>query len=282
MPQLPEPRLAYLGFQLITPGELLRPYVRSYWYFRRETPLSMYHEEFMHPTGGFGVVFNFGDRLRLDGQAVTEPIFLDGVNTVSRKLGFAGHVELMSVRFYEGGAYPFLGVPLHELRNALPLLDALADPTLLTLHARLHEASSLPARIALLEEWLIGRLQLGKTRSAIIPASLARLREGSKGDAIPELSQGLAISQRQLERLYQSQVGMSPKQYAQLIRVETARLALKQMNGQTTTTLAAALGYYDQSHFIREFGAVIGLTPYAYMKRHDPLTPAILPLSPKE
>jgi AraC-like DNA-binding protein len=63
---------------------------------------------------------------------------------------------------------------------------------------------------------------------------------------------------------------MSPKQYVQLLRVEKARLALKQMNGQTTTTLAAALGYYDQSHFIHEFGTVIGLTPYAYMKRHIP------------
>jgi AraC-like DNA-binding protein len=50
--------------------------------------------------------------------------------------------------------------------------------------------------------------------------------------------------------------------------VERARLALKQMSGQTTTTLAADLGYYDQSHFIREFDAVIGMTPYAYMKRN--------------
>lgn len=60
---------------------------------------------------------------------------------------------------------------------------------------------------------------------------------------------------------------MSPRQYIQLLRVERARLALKQMNEQTTTTLAAVLGYFDQSHFIREFGSVIGLTPYAYMKR---------------
>lgn len=222
----------------------------------------------MHPTGGFGLVFNFGDTLRLDTQTVTEPVFLDGVNTVSRKLGFLGHVELMGVRFYEGGAYPFLGVPLNELRNEMALLDTLERPSLLTLQARLHETESLSARINLLEEWLMRRLLRGKERNVIIPASLTMLRDTRGHWPIPELAQELAISQRQLERLYQSQVGMSPKQYAQLLRVETARLALKQMNGQTTTTLAAALGYYDQSHFIHEFGAVIGLTPYAYMKRH--------------
>lgn len=265
---LPEVKLAYLGFQLISPGPLLRPYVRSYWYFRRETPLVAYHEEYMHPQGGFGIVFNFGDKLQLDAQDVAEPVFLDGTNSVSRKMGFLGQVELMGIRFYEGGAYPFLGVPLNELRNELSLLDALDRPGLLRLYARLRKAASLSARIHLLEEWLIGRLTLGKERSMLIPASLTMLRQREGCLPIPALAQTLAISQRQLERLYQSQVGISPKQYARLLRVETARLALKQMNEQTTTSLAAELGFYDQSHFIREFRSVIGMTPYAYMKRN--------------
>ena len=268
MPPTDEVKLAYLGFQLIAPGPLLRPYVRSYWYFRPKTSLVAYREEYMHPQGGFGIVFNFGDKLRLDSQPVTAPVFLDGTNSVSRKMGFLGQVELMGVRFYEGGAYPFLGVPLNELCNELTLLDALDRPSLFRLYARLRETASLSARIHLLEEWLIGRLAHGKERSGLIPASLAMLRQCQGHLQIPALAQTLAISQRQLERLYQSQVGISPKQYARLLRVETARLALKQMNDQTTTVLAAELGFYDQSHFIREFRSVIGMTPYAYMQRN--------------
>ncbi len=221
----------------------------------------------MHPTGGFGIVFNLGDTLRLDTQTVAEPIFLDGANTVSRKMGFLGQVEVIGVRFHEGGAYPFLGVPLNELRNEITFLAALPRAALLDLQGRLQEAESLPTRIALLEEWLLGRLLLGKERHGIIPASLTLLREAKDHLPIPELAQKVAVSQRQLERLYQRQVGMSPKQYVRLLRVEAARLALKRMNGQTTTTLAAELGYFDQSHFIRDFSGVIGLTPYAYLKR---------------
>ena len=268
MVQPSEIQLGYLGFQLVSPSRILQPYIRSYWHFRRETPLVTPRQEYMHPTGGFGIVFNFGDALSLDMQAVADPIFLDGVNTISRKLGFAGHVELMGIRFQEGGAYPFLGIPLHELRNALTLLDALNRPDLLRLHARLHEAESLPARINLLEAWLMDRLAIGKERNVLIPASLAMLREWEGRLPIPELAQEMAISQRQLERLFRSQVGMSPKQYAQLLRVETARLALKQMKDQTTTWLANDLDFFDQAHFIREFKAVIGMTPYAYMRRH--------------
>ncbi len=261
------PHLAYLGFQLAPPGALLRPFVRSYWTFRRDSPLATVHEEYMHPGGGYGIVFNFGDRPSLDGEALADPVFLDGANTISRRMGFTGRVDLMGVRFYEGGAYPVLNVPLAELRNATALLDALDRPALLRLHAQMYEAGSPPARISLLEGWLLSRLSGDHSRDRVIPASLNSLRAAAGCLPIPELARQFAISQRQLERLYHRQVGMSPRQYAQLCRVETARLALKQWSGQTSTRLAADLGFYDQSHFIREFQNIVGMTPYRYMKR---------------
>ncbi|MEQ8676326.1 MAG: helix-turn-helix domain-containing protein [Aggregatilineales bacterium] len=267
MPPAAAEQLAYLGFRTVAPGQHLRPYVSEYWYFQRETPLATYQDEYMHPTGGYGIAFNFGDDLRLDGVPLNAPVFLDGANTVSRKLGFMGRVDLFGIRFHEGGAYPFLGIPLVELQNAFTLLEALSRARLLQLHGQLYDAKSLMRRIQLIENWLLMRLSEGKTRHAVIPESLLRLREDWAHLSIPDLANELAISQRQLERLYQYQVGMSPKQYARLHRVESARLALKNMPDQSATRLALELGFYDQAHFIREFSAVVGMTPYAYMKR---------------
>ncbi|MBZ0318918.1 MAG: helix-turn-helix domain-containing protein, partial [Anaerolineae bacterium] len=132
---------------------------------------------------------------------------------------------------------------------------------------RMAEADSMTARIAILETWLIKRLARGMECDPLIPASLDVLRTSGGSLPIPILAESFAISQRHLERLYQRQVGMSPKKYAQLLRVETARLALKDMRLPTTTHLAVELGFYDQSHFIREFQAVIGMTPYRYLRR---------------
>jgi AraC-like DNA-binding protein len=260
------PHLAQLGFRLIAPSQALRPYVQSYWYLQRDAPLLAYQEAYMHPRGSFGLVFNFGDLPHLDRQAIAEPLFLDGTTTVSRKMGFLGRIELFGVRFQEGGAYPVLGVPLVELRNEISLLDALERRSLLELHARLQMAASVPARIGLLETWLVQRLALGRELSALIPATLARLRQSVGQVPIPQLAQEFAISQRQLERLYQRQGGMSPKQYTRLLRVEAARLALKRMDQRSTGALAADLGFYDQPHFIREFRGVVGMTPYAYIR----------------
>lgn len=266
MPQSPEEQLAYLGFQRVVPAPVLRPYIRSYWYFCSKKSLTSYQEEYMHPTGGFGIVFNFADPVLLDRHTIKETVFLDGANTISRKMGFQGHIELLGIRFYEGGAFPFFAMPLTELRNEIAILEALARPALLDLHERMYDASSLSARITILEQWLMKRLFNGQKRHPLIPASLVKLRTGCKL-SIPDLAQELAISQRQLDRLYRSQVGMSPQKYVQLQRVETARLALKELYHRSTTELAHELGFYDQSHFIREFKAVIGMTPYQYLKR---------------
>jgi AraC-like DNA-binding protein len=275
-----ESPLAYLGFQLITPSPALRPYIQSYWALRRATPLAALREESMHPRGGFGLVFNGAGSLLLDGQTISDPVFLDGATTISRTVGFYGPVDLFGVRFHEGGAYPLLGIPLAELRNQLSLLDALDRPDLVRLAAQISETDAIAARLRWLEDWLLRRLDLGKRRNPIIPASLMLLRRQAGELRMPDLAREFAISQRQLERLYQSQVGMSPKQYTQLLRVEQARLALKRDHSpgasRTTADLAAELGYYDQSHFIREFRAVVGVTPTAYLKRNRGPRPPLL------
>lgn len=259
----------FLNFKIIRPSPELSPYVRSYWRFWGYQLVTGYREEAMNPTGGYGIAFNFGDNLFIDGKYLTEPVFLDGANTISRKVGFVGRVELLGIRFREGGAYPFLGVPLSELRNEIAFLMASDYHKLLELYARLWELKNLASRINLIEIWLMERLTLGLTNPAIIRASLALQRESTLIAKVPDLASRLGISQRQLERLYHVHVGMTPKQYSQLLRLEAARDALKRLGGDTTTNLAFELGYYDQAHFIREFKEVLQLTPFAYMKRNE-------------
>lgn len=258
-----------LKFKLISPSPQLRPYVRSYWHFFGNQPQAGYHEEFMNPTGGYGFAFNFGSNILVDGKSLAESVFLDGANTISRKVGFVGRVELLGIRFRESGAYPFLGIPLGEVRNETAFLTASDHAKLLELHARLGELKTLTGRVKLIESWLMERLALGQANPRIVQASLALQRNFGRSTKIPDLANTLGIGQRQLERLYYIHVGMTPKQYSQLVRLEAARDALKRLGAGTTTGLALELGYYDQAHFIREFKEILQMTPFAYMKRRE-------------
>ena len=116
----------------------------------------------------------------------------------------------------------------------------------------------------------------GKTRDPIIPYSLDAIRSTDGSLSIPNLARQIAVIQRHLERLFQQHVGMSPKPYAQLLRVDKVRLTLKQLSKQPTFNLAhiaADFCFYDQSHFIREFRAVVGKTPMGYFQRSSKHTP---------
>jgi AraC-like DNA-binding protein len=218
----------------------------------------------MHPLGGFGLVFNLGHRLQMDQKILTDPVFFDGVNTRSRKMGFEGHIDLLGVRFHVGGAFPFVGIPLGHLQNETQILDAVPPRPLLTLHDRLFEADTLEERISILENWLLQRLSGESVRDRIVPASLSWIQQSQGQISMAQLEQTFPMSLRQLERLYQSQVGMPPKMYARLLRINMARLALKRASHQSATEIGLTAGFYDQSHFIREFSAVVGMTPLKY------------------
>jgi AraC-like DNA-binding protein len=267
MNQTFETQLAFLDFLLIQPSPLLKPFIRHYWHFQSRSPLPSYREVYMNPRGGYGIVFNFGDVVQLGEQTISDPVFLDGTNTISRAMRFFGRVDMLGIRFHEGRAFPFLGIPLVELRNEINLLDALNRHNLLSLHAQIHETAALSDRICLLDDWLLSRLKADKHQNALVPASLHLLQKSNGRFSIPELAREFAISQRQMERIYLTQVGMSPKQYAKLLRVDTTRFFLKQTNGKSVAEIAAELGYYDQSHLIREFISVIGISPHTYLKR---------------
>ena len=76
------------------------------------------------------------------------------------------------------------------------------------------------------------------------------------------------MGERRLQRAFDRSVGVSPKVLARVLRF---RRAVRQLDGAASRPgswagLAALAGYADQSHFIREFRALAGLTPAAYLR----------------
>lgn len=260
------PHLNYLNFQLFEPTPVLQPFIQQYWLIQHPFLAEVSRPEFIHPNGGFGLVFNFGDAFWVDEQKVAGTVFLDGSNTVSRRLRFAGKVLALGIRFRPGKAHPFLKIPLHHLHNEILLLADLDQRGLEDLADQLDSTPLLLAKIQRLENWLIKQLAQGSKTSAIVPTSLRTLR-AQRILTIKELADQLYLSQRQLERLYRREVGFTPKQYARLLRVENARHLLKTQLDQSTAQIGAALDFYDQAHFIREFRALVGLTPGQYQQR---------------
>lgn len=78
-----------------------------------------------------------------------------------------------------------------------------------------------------------------------------------------ELCDAVACSQRQLERQFKVYVGLSPKFYSRIIRLGHI-FELMQQGDQTWSDLVYHSGFYDQSHFIKNFKEFTGEDPSAY------------------
>lgn len=73
------------------------------------------------------------------------------------------------------------------------------------------------------------------------------------------------VSQRTLQRLFNKYVGVSPKWIIQRYRLQEAAEKLASGVTQNWSQLALEFGYFDQSHFIKDFKQVVGRTPKDYL-----------------
>jgi len=62
-------------------------------------------------------------------------------------------------------------------------------------------------------------------------------------------------------------VGLNPKQYLRIVRFQNILKLRESKYFQDYTTMAFDSGYYDQSHFIRDFKAITDLSPKEFFEK---------------
>jgi transcriptional regulator GlxA family with amidase domain len=87
------------------------------------------------------------------------------------------------------------------------------------------------------------------------------VRSGHVPGTVGDVARDLAVSERQLRNLFAEGVGLSPKHYARIDRVRTV---LDHATTRSWAELAAATGYYDQSHMTSDFRTLMGVPPRSY------------------
>lgn len=163
------------------------------------------------------------------------------------------------VFFTETGASHFFRTPLNEIfSESLPLDTFIPASVLTTTEEQLAEATSDMGRIAVIEELLLSQLlHIDKDR---LVAEAINLIVSSNGTLrINELAQRLYISQSPLEKRFRKAVGATPKKFSSIIRINSIINGIDNTNN--FTELGYTAGYFDQSHFIKDFKTFTGETP---------------------
>ncbi|WP_241758319.1 helix-turn-helix domain-containing protein [Myxococcus landrumensis] len=180
----------------------------------------------------------------------------------------------IAVRFKVAGAYPFFGVPMGELTNRVIHLDRLWGREGSWLRERLHERPSLEGKLGVLQETLEARLRGGEVfeppSAHVVRRAVRVIAQARELPRVDALAKDLGVSDRQLRRAFEDVVGLGPKAYARVVRLQRALRASRRVATPDWGAIAAATGYYDQAHLISDFRGLTGHTPGALLRRSPP------------
>lgn len=163
--------------------------------------------------------------------------------------------------FFEKGGLA-LGRMLHQLsahgRHALPAAEAseAAFQLLLSLHGTSSADPAGDRRLPLVVEAALGILR----------------REYAFLDGIGELADRLEVSQEYLTRCFCRTIGITPGKYLNQLRIENARLLLRQ-GGHSVQFVSDACGFTNANYFARVFRAAVGMNPGEYARLRVEHTP---------
>jgi AraC-like DNA-binding protein len=189
-----------------------------------------------------------------------------GVQTGRFKRVLEGRGGVFGIKFRPGAFRPLLGRSVSTLRDRTlaprKLFHASADALEAAVAAATPDDAAMAAAA---ERFLLTQrppVDPEVDRVAAIVDAIAADRSLTRVEHILERCD---LHIRTLQRLFNEYVGIGPKWVINRYRLHEAveRLALNQP--VDWAELAVDLGYFDQSHFIRDFKAVTGCTPADYV-----------------
>ena len=192
------------------------------------------------------------------------PGVITGLRKSHRLMRYSPDTGNVLVLFKEGGLAAFSRIPANELFDiTIPAENFFTKSAAQDLVDAISEAKDNPARIRRTEAFLTQQLRGGGPDPLVNEA--VRLIKESKGlIRIKDLGHALYISQDPLEKRFRAQVGSTPKQYSSIIRLRNIIDTWSSYPSLTSASYDA--GYFDQSHFIKDFRTFTGESPKDFFR----------------
>ena len=172
--------------------------------------------------------------------------------------GLGRDIECLQVRLSPVVAHAVLGAS-PELAGTVVALDDLWRRDAPRIQEQLRAAASWDDRFAIVDAALGRRYEAGRPVDPEVAFAWGQMVTSRGQVRVDQLAADIGWSRKRLWSRFRSQIGLTPKRAAQLVRFDHAahRLAA----GHSAARVAAETGYADQSHLHRDVMAFAGVTP---------------------
>ena len=271
-----------MNYAIHFPDQSLSPFIKYYWFMSdvRENGYEM--EDLLIPDGQTEIIFNNSSAYHRRGfgevsKTRVSKSCLVGQRKESVLAQKEGKNDLIGVKLRPGALGKLTGIPENHLSNQIIGLNEIGIPALVALEEKLFQSSSIQWQIPLLDETFIPLFNQQSTESQLLTATITRDLE--KSSHLPTLDQiriRYNLHHKKLERLFHKNVGLSPKSYLKVLRFKKVYKYFNRSRRTFYDGKIFDLGYYDQTHFIKEFKFFTGDTPTEYYRNTLPKNDDIL------
>jgi AraC-like DNA-binding protein len=187
-----------------------------------------------------------------------------GVGRARFTYPLSGSGRVFGVKFRPGGFAPFIGRPVGELTDGQLPAEQVWGADGARLERALGAAGPVAELVELVEEFLRRHWPAPDPNTELVGRLVRVLLRDRSVTRVDDICRRYGISPRSLQRLFRRYVGVSPKWVLQRYRLHEAAARLAEPPPRSWAEVATELGYFDQSHFINDFTAAVGLTPAQY------------------
>jgi len=189
-----------------------------------------------------------------------------GVSTGRFMRNLAGRGSVFGVKFRPAAFQPLYRRSLGHLSDRVIDCAQLFGDEAAPLAVAIHRAASMDAAIAAAEAFFVQKIDALPAPVVAVRDLVERLAEDRTLLRVEDVAALAGLDLRTLQRRFMRYVGVSPKWVIQRYRLHEAAEQLKGTSPPSLAALAASLGYFDQSHFVRDFRAMVGRAPGAFAR----------------
>lgn len=266
----PKKSRAHYDLKQYPPSEKLQPFIEQFWHVEWDLSGQEPHTQQNLPQPNIHITFES------DQAIVYGPVKQRFTRTLS------GKGSIFGIKFTTGGFIPLTDKTMAELTDTqTELQDILSQQKYLVL-PRISKEHSIEKKIHLAECFLITLFfnedsikniaHLEKHSEKISQAKKITniVETTSTITKVEQLCNTVNMSNRSLQRLFQTHVGVSPKWLIRKYRIHEILTRLEQVEIDSIDwqQIVFDLDYVDQAHFINDFKAFTGYTPQAYLQRN--------------
>ena len=254
------------SFTSINPQPALQPFVKQFVLYQGYSNTQVIQN--LVPSNFQNICFVLNGTMQLCNVYGNVPILRSyAVGQISRpnKIMFHEKITVLAIYFKPTGMYQLFGIPMNQFRDCRIDLELIAGAEAIPLAEKIFGTSNLESQIKIIEEYLLQKSLknfLVTTKKIEYACDLIQCQNGNI--KMKYLLSQVNMCERNFERCFIEKIGISPKTFSGIARINKALRMIESMPKFTWGDITYQLNYTDPSHFSHDFRKFSGKAPTDY------------------